>query len=63
MNSSKLNLDIADQEHHVYKDKIDEWREVLVIKGFNRANITALTDQEVENLINEADLNLIDDGF
>lgn len=65
MNSpEKINADnIEDYEYHSYKDKIEEWRKVLVIKGFSKANIAALSDQEIENLINEIDIKDIDDGF
>lgn len=61
--SNKLNFDAVDQEYHSYQDKIDEWRNVLVIKGFHKATIATLSNQEVEDLIHESDLNLIDDGF
>lgn len=63
LHSNKLNFDVVDQEYHSYREKIDEWRDVLVIKGFHKDTIDTLSDQEIEDLIHESDLNLIDDGF
>lgn len=61
MNFSKtekfdVGIDISMDEAHSYKERIEEWRNVLKIKGFSKANIAALSDQEIEDLLNEIDL-------
>jgi len=62
--SNMINADnIEDYEYHCYKDKIEEWRNVLIIKGFNKSTINALSDKEVEDLLNEIDITPVDDGF
>ena len=52
-----FNMDIVMEKSKSYQETMDKWREILIVRGFNEETIYTLTNEEIENIVDERDFD------